>query len=59
MPLTEDQKFKYWIDKVDTEVEKRVCMSVHDLPDCPYRDWFEDGVSPVSAARKAIKNAKE
>lgn len=59
MPLTEDQKFKYWIDKVDTEVEKRVCMSVHDLPDCPYRDWYEDGVTPVQAARKAIKNAKD
>ena len=32
--------------------------SIHDLPDCPFRDWFDDGVSPKSAAHRAIRNAK-
>jgi hypothetical protein len=30
---------------------------VHDLPDCPFADWFGDGVSPREAARLAIENA--
>lgn len=49
--------FDEWMKKVDAKVSKRVGMSVHDLPDVPFRDWYEDGKSPKAAATKAIKAA--
>jgi len=49
--------FEQWFRKVNIAVEKLCGMSVEDLPDCPYMDWFEDGMTPTSAARKAIRNA--
>ena len=37
----------------------RTGMSSDDLPDSPYRDWYDDGVKPSGAASRAIKNARE
>jgi hypothetical protein len=47
--------FEEWMAKVDAEVWRQVGCSVHDLPDCNYRDWYEDEVAPATAARRAIK----
>ncbi len=51
--------FDAWMKKVDAEVSRKVGLSVHDLPDCCFSDWHEDGVTPKSAASRAIKYAKE
>lgn len=51
--------FEQWLNKVDAAVESRTGLSRDDLPDCPYRDWYDDGVSPSAAASRAIKAAKE
>lgn len=48
--------FKTWMKKVEDLVERLVGVSVGDLPDCNYMDWFEDGLSPMRAAKRAIKN---
>jgi hypothetical protein len=53
------QTFEAWMQDVDNAVERLTGMSTNDLPDVCYRDMFEDGVKPVSAARKAIRNAME
>jgi hypothetical protein len=45
--------------QVDSEVDSIVGGSYLDLPDWGYRDAFDDGMNPKSAARKAIRNAKE
>jgi hypothetical protein len=45
--------------EVDKEVKALCCLSVHDLPDCPFSDWYEDRVSPKTAARRVVKNANE
>jgi hypothetical protein len=50
-------RFAAWFDAVDRIVEKRVGMSVRDLPDCSYRDWFDDGITANQAARLAIEEA--
>ncbi len=34
-------------------------MTADDLPDVCYRDWYDDGVKPSSAARRAIRSANE
>lgn len=50
-----DPKFDQWMKKVDAYVWRLVGASVHDLADVPFRDWFESGISPQSAAKKALK----
>lgn len=53
------ETYEEWLKKVDAEVVRRVGLSVHDLPDCPFRDWYDDKVSPKTAAGRAIKRAEE
>lgn len=49
--------YKQWLEKVDNYVWAEVDCSVRDLPDCPFRDWYEDGVAPVVAGERAISGA--
>ena len=51
------QSFEDWMRAVDRAVSSKIGLSVYDLPDCCYRDWYDDGVRPASAASRAIKNA--
>ncbi len=34
-------------------------LTTNDLPDCPYYDWYDSGMTPAEAASEAIKNANE
>lgn len=49
--------FKAWMAKVDAVVSARSGLSADDLPDCCYRDWYDDGVKPAAAAARAIRMA--
>lgn len=51
--------FKAWMAKVDAAVAAKCGLSASDLPDVCYRDWYEDGVTPKSAAARAVKAARE
>jgi hypothetical protein len=53
----DDAAFKVWMGKVNAKVGQKYGLSVDDLPDCPFMDWFDDGMSPAAAANKAAKNA--
>lgn len=53
-----DTKFESWMKEVNAYVQARIGLTADDLPDCCYRDWFDDGVEPKEAARNAIKAAK-
>ena len=57
---TSESAWQLWIAKVDMAIGQ-LCggLSHDDLPDCCYRDWFNDGVSPLQAAKRAITNAME
>jgi len=48
--------FERWMREVDREVRAISGVSVHDLADCPFRDWFEDGESAQDAAQMALEN---
>lgn len=49
--------FDDWMAQVDKVIEAVYGLSVNDLPDCPFADWYEDGITPVSAAGRAIAMA--
>ena len=48
--------FEQWMQEVNQEVEKKIGLDTSHLPDCPYRDWYENRMGPKAAATKAIKN---
>lgn len=49
--------FERWMQRVDAIVVRAIGLSVYDLPDCCYRDWYEDRVRPVYAAQRALRRA--
>ena len=58
-PDTGEAAFKAWMKKVNASVMCSVGLSVHDLPDACYRDWFENGVSPEDAASHIVAEAMD
>lgn len=53
MPDTYDK----WLEAVDQQVISRTGLSVHDLPDMPFREWYNDDVDPADAALEALDYA--
>lgn len=51
--------FDNWLKAVNDAVEAYCDLSRENLPDCCYRDWYDEGMSPQAAAKKAIKAAHE
>lgn len=52
-----DEKFKTWMTAVNSFVVGAAGVEVEDLEDCAYRDWFDNGVKPKTAAKRALKAA--
>lgn len=50
--------FEAWMLAVDKLLRLLVGVTSEDLPDCCYRDWYDDGVSAKSAARRALRYAQ-
>jgi len=51
--------FEQWMKRVNVAVMGRVGCSVYDLPDCSFRDWFDDGLTPAEGAGEALAYAGE
>lgn len=51
--------FEVWMKEVAVAVRALSGMDLRDLPDCPFRDWYDDRVSAKTAAKRCIKNANE
>lgn len=56
---TTTMDFEIWRQAVDELVWRRAGCGLDDLPDCAYRDWYDDGVSPARAAARALTAAQE
>ena len=54
--IVQGRDYEEWIEQVEAALDAIVGMGVDDLPDQSWYDWFEDGMSPSAAAKKAIKN---
>jgi len=50
--------FDQWMREVKAEISKSG-LHADDLPDVPYKDWYDDRVSVKSAAKRAIRNAMD
>lgn len=59
MKTQKRRTFESWIKQVDAEISRRVGLGYMDLPDIDYGGMFEDGVSPKTAAGRAIRNAMD
>lgn len=46
--------FKQWMAQVNREVSRIAGLSVYDLADQPFRDWYEDGLTPAEAAEETL-----
>lgn len=53
------QGFMGWMSDVDYQVGIKIGCSVNDLPDCPFREWYDNEWTAKRAALKAIKMAKD
>ena len=53
----EREAFEKWFELVDNETFELCGVSIHELPECSFRDWFEDGMSAADAAYKAAQYA--
>ena len=51
--------FASWMDEVNMEVEALCGLSPNDLPDCPYRDWHDAGMSPQETAEAVLARCLE
>jgi len=51
--------FEQWKKAVDAWLEAKAGLAADDLPDQPYRDWYEDDLPAKSAAARALRYAQE
>ena len=49
--------FNAWMKEVDEITQLRIGLSIHDLEDCCFADWYDDGLSSAEVSRLAIQNA--
>jgi hypothetical protein len=48
-----------WAREVDLTVSYRTGLSIYDLAERPFHDWFDDGLSTTDAAVKAMEELGE
>lgn len=51
--------FDQWFAEVNTACKAKFGLSISDLPDCPFQDWYAARMTPKGAANKAWKLAQE
>lgn len=55
--MDHDLSFEEWMERVDTAVCALAFVSVHDLEDQPFRDWWEYDWTPQQAALEVLEYA--
>lgn len=51
--------FETWYAAAEVVAKREIGVSLEDIADCPYRDWYEYGLSPKQSVAKARKRALE
>ena len=49
------RKFDGWMRNVNKAIESICGLTADDLADCPFADWFEDGIEPNEAAQLVLE----
>lgn len=47
--------FDEWMAKVDAVCQRKVGLSIHDLADLPFRDYYDDGMTPSAVVSQALR----
>lgn len=56
-PSGADPAFTAWMEQVDLAVRQLAWCSVYDLPDCAFREMYDDGTDAAEAADVALAEA--
>ena len=49
------KSFDQWLQEVDDILERKLQLDHNEMADVNYKEWYENGVSPKTAATRAIK----
>ena len=58
IPLEKRAKFyELWLQSVNRILCLKYNLDTYDsMPDQPWRDWFDNDLSPLTAVKRALKN---
>ena len=56
MALDALDAFDEFMFECDVEVTRMIGLGVDDMPDAPWHDFFDDGMSPEDAVQTAIED---
>jgi len=59
MDDNDNPTFEQWMKRVDQVLINYCGVGTDDLPDCTYRDWYDERLRPIRAANKALRNARD
>ena len=48
--------FNAWLIACDSLIYDALGVSLHDLIDCTWRDWYDDGLTPCQATADILDN---
>ena len=51
-----DEDFQAWMARVDAVLQRHAGLTSGDLADQTWRDWFDDGIKPGTAAAMAVRS---
>jgi hypothetical protein len=49
--------FNEWMAQVNALVLHKTGVSVHDLADMSFHDWYDDGITPPQAVKLVLEEA--
>lgn len=49
-------RFECWMHEVDTTTWDRAGISTHDLPDQPFRDYWDSGLNPAEVVEQVLED---
>lgn len=51
--ITKPTEFTAWLERADKLFTAKTGLSIHDMEDAPWFDYFEDGLTPAQALTAA------
>lgn len=49
-------KFSIWCNNIDSALMGTIGLAASDLPDIPFRAYFDDGLTPAEAIESAVED---
>ena len=57
MDAGDERSFEAWFTSCDALLTRCRGISINDLPDCRFRDWYDDRLRPIHAVNRALELA--